>query len=452
VGELDADGFLRIVGRSKELIVLPDGKKIVPDAIEKVYAASPLVREIAIFELDGRIVALLVPNDDVVRERGAIREDTLFREELGDLAAKLPGYQRLADYRVTRTPLPRTQLGKPKRHLLPNLYHDAAKGERHAGEAAPLDEADAALVREAERRGIWQWLAERYPDHTITLDTSPQLDLKVDSLGWLTLTLEIEQRFGVALTGDAVSRILSVRDLLREISAAPSAETKRRSVAYEPPGRAARALGAVIYGVLRPLVRLAFRLRIEGVDRLPAGTPLVFTPNHASYLDPLIVAAALPWNQLRNTYWAGWVGIMFTGPLTRLASRATQVFPVDPDRDLAGAVETARALLRGGHSVVWFPEGRRSPNGDLGSFQAGVTVLLRDGAARAVPVAIRGAFEAWPRGRRAPRLSPVSVTFGEPLTFTAGGTSEREETERTRDTLEHAVRTLLEREPGAGEH
>src|SRR5690606_12359381 len=97
VGELDADGFLRIVGRSKELIVLPDGKKIVPEAIEKIYAACPLVREIAIFELDGRIVALLVPDDDAVRERGAIRADTLFREALGDVSAGLPGYQRLAD-------------------------------------------------------------------------------------------------------------------------------------------------------------------------------------------------------------------------------------------------------------------------------------------------------------------------------------------------------------------
>src|SRR5690606_13660957 len=145
-----------------------------PEALEKIYAACPLVREIAIFELDGRIVALLVPNDDAVRERGAIRADTLFREALGDIAAELPGYQRLADYRITRTPLPRTQLGKLKRHLLPDLYRDAAKREQPVGEEAPLDEADAALVREAERRGFWQWLKERHPDHAITLDTSPQ--------------------------------------------------------------------------------------------------------------------------------------------------------------------------------------------------------------------------------------------------------------------------------------
>jgi long-chain acyl-CoA synthetase len=449
VGELDADGFLRIVGRSKELIVLPDGKKIVPETLEKVYAASPLVREIAIFELDGRIVALVVPNDDVVRERGAVRAETLFRETLGDIATGLPGYQRLADYRITRTPLPRTQLGKLKRHLLPELYRNAATGERHAGEAAPLDEADAALVQEAERRGVWQWLKERHPDHTITLDTSPQLDLKIDSLGWLTLTLEIEQRFGVALTGDAVSRILSVRDLLREIAAAPPAETKSRPAAFAQPGAAARAFGAVIHAVMRPLVRLAFRLRVDGLGRLPATGPLVFTPNHTSYLDPFVVAAALPWKRLRDTYWAGWVGIMFKGPLTRLASRATQVFPVDPDRDLAGAVETARTLLRNGNSVVWFPEGRRSPDGTLETFQAGVALLLRDGTVQAVPVAIRGAYELWPRGRRVPRFGPVHVTFGEPLEFPANGAnggsgaSEREGAEQTRTALENAVRSLL---------
>jgi 1-acyl-sn-glycerol-3-phosphate acyltransferase len=74
-------------------------------------------------------------------------------------------------------------------------------------------------------------------------------------------------------------------------------------------------------------------------------------------------------------------------------------------------------------------------------------LLLRDGAIAAVPVAIRGAFEAWPRGSRFPRPKPVRVTFGEPLTFAAGGASERESAERTRAELEKAVRALLEKQP-----
>ena len=64
----------------------------------------------------------------------------------------------------------------------------------------------------------------RFPARALTLETSPQLDLDIDSLEWVALTLEIEERFGVALTGDAVSRILTLRDLLHEIEVAAPAE------------------------------------------------------------------------------------------------------------------------------------------------------------------------------------------------------------------------------------
>jgi long-chain acyl-CoA synthetase len=281
-------------------------------------------------------------------------------------------------------------------------------------------------------------LRRRYPDRELSLDTSPQLDLQIDSLEWVTITIDFEQRFGVALTGEAVSRILTVRDLLREIEAAApaSAETRASSRAFVLPGPALRALGAVLFLFVRLAMRIAFGLKVHGIEHLPPTGPIVITPNHASYLDPLALAAALPWRRLRATYWAGWVGVLYRGPLTRFLSRATQVFPVDPDRDLAGAIGTARALLQQGYSVVWFPEGRRSPTGELEPFQAGVALLLQEHEAVALPTAIRGTFAAWPKHRRWPRARRVEVTFGEPL---AGGA----DPERARAGLEHAVRALL---------
>ena len=65
----------------------------------------------------------------------------------------------------------------------------------------------------AGQEKVWHWLRDRFPTRALTLDASPQLDLDIDSLEWVSLTLEIEERFGVALTGDAVSRILTLRDL-----------------------------------------------------------------------------------------------------------------------------------------------------------------------------------------------------------------------------------------------
>src|SRR5262249_20083130 len=148
--------------------------------------------------------------------------------------------------------------------------------------------------------------------------------------------------------------------------------TARAPVAeVRPPGLPMRLVGAAIFGLVRPLMRLLFGVKVAGLEHLAGDAPLVFAPNHASYLDPLAVAAALPWSRLRRTYWAGWVGVLYTGPITRFVSRATQVMPVDPDRDLATTIGTARALLQRGYSIVWFPEGRRSPTGEVGPFFGG---------------------------------------------------------------------------------
>jgi long-chain acyl-CoA synthetase len=441
LGAIDSDGYLRVVGRSKELLVLADGKKVFPEALEKLYGASPLVREIAILEDRGQLAALLVPDEHAVRERGALRQEALLHEELEDVAGRLPPYQRVTGYRITRTPLPRTQLGKLKRHELPALYEDAARARADRA-TGPLSDEDQRLLAAPRARVAWQWLAARYPDTKLDLDTSPQLDLHVDSLEWVTITVELEQRLHIALTGDALSRILTLRDLLREIEAAPQASAKPAapSVAIAERGPAARLLGVLLFGLARVVMRMAFRLEVRGVEHVAGDGPIVLVPNHASYLDPLAIAAALPWRRLKHMHWAAWVGVLYTTSLRRLGSRAVQAFPVDPDRDLAGSIETARELLRRGESVVWFPEGRRSPTGELEPFTAGIGQLLRDAPA-AVPTAVHGTFDALPKHRTWPRLRPLRVTFGPPLRFTEA--QRGADTTALRVEVEAALRALL---------
>jgi long-chain acyl-CoA synthetase len=383
------------------------------------------------------LAAVVVPDEDEVLRRGAPREAAVLRDEIEDIGSRLPRYQRITSYRVVRAPLPRTQLGKLRRHLLTSLF-DGAAVERSSEAATPPDE-DRVLLATPLGGEVWQWLRERYPEHALSLDTSPQLELNIDSLGWVALTVEVEQRFHVALDGERLARILTLRDLLREIEAGASAGDVRQESAapLARPGPVLRALGAVLFALARAVAHLALRPVASGVGHLPAG-PALIAPNHASYLDPLAIAAALPWRRLRRTYWAGWAGIMHSSPLRRMLSRAAQVFPVDPDRDLAGAVRTARELLSQGYDVVWFPEGRRSPTGDLQAFERGVGVLVQGVAASVVPAAIAGTFAAWPKHRRWPRPARVRVAFGAPL----DAESVREPAE-LKGLLERAIRKLL---------
>jgi len=451
LGWLDRRGFLRVVGRSKELLVLADGKKVFPEALEKMYAGSKLLREVAILEDGGRLVALIVADERALRERGALRQATLLREELEEVGARLPPYQRVTAFRVARSPLPRTQLGKLRRHLLPALYKQAASAEAKPA-STELSAEDAKLLASERGRAAWQWLVARYPDKQLTLDTSPQLELQIDSLEWVTLTTEIEQRFRVLLTGEAVSGILTLRDLIREIDRAEVASarsTPTPAVDFKPPGLPMRLVGAAIFGLVRPLMRLLWGVKVSGVENLAGDTPLVIAPNHASYLDPLALAAALPWRRLRRTYWAGWVGVLYTGPITRFVSRATQVMPVDPDKDLASTIGTARALLQRGYSIVWFPEGRRSPTGEVGPFFGGIGQVLLDTDATALPTAILGTFEALPKQRSWPRFfTPLGVQFGAPLEPGALRAEGRAAL-KVSGKLERAVRALVTGKPAA---
>ena len=425
LGRIDADGFLTIVGRTKEMIVLPDGKNVFPEAVEAVYGDSPFLHEAAVLEHEGLLVLLVVPEDEAIRAHGAARPEALLREEIERLSRRLAPYQRASGFAIAREPLPRTPLSKLKRHRLPALYSRAKAGAAPVP-ASTLSETDRALLADPAARPVWDWLQDRYPDRRLSLDTSPQLDLGLDSLAWVGLSLEMEQRFGAHLTEQAISRVVTLRDFLGEVASAKSTGADATAALeltpdqrrwLRPTGVLLSALGLVVYALNWAVFHGLFRLRVESADRVPASTPIVLVPNHLSHLDAFVLAAALPWRRLRHTYWAGWTGALFTGPVVRLFSRIAQVLPVDPDRSPGAALALAEEVLKRGDALVWFPEGQRSPDGTLQPFQPGIGHVVTASRAAVLPVVIRGTFEALPVGRRVPRLRPLSVSFGTATSF-----------------------------------
>jgi long-chain acyl-CoA synthetase len=417
-GFLDRNGFLHVLGRQLEVIVLSDGKKISPEALERRYEQSPYIREVALLAPEGNLLALVVPDEDAIRTRGAMSEQNLLRDELDAVSSALPSWQRIRGYRLLRQSLPRTRLGKLRRHLLPALYAGGfATSPRET--TAAVDEDDRRLLHSARTEPLWRWLNERYPG--VTLDSSPQLDLGIDSLGWLSLTTEMEDRFGVLLGSEQLRRVITVRELLQAVDDAARASpggagaevrTDEAARYLEVPGPGLRFLGSLIVASVRLLMAGPYRLRVVGRDNLPSDGPFLITPNHCSYLDPLAVAAALPPSLRRRTCWAGWAGKMHKGPVWRIASRSLRVFPVNPDQDLGGAVRLGAQVLTAGDALVWFPEGRRSRDGELQRFRPGIGVLLERMPVPVVPVRIEGTFAAWPPQRRWPRVGLLSVTFG----------------------------------------
>lgn len=448
LGRLDKEGYLHIAGRGKELIVLPNGENVFPEAVEAVYATSPLIREIGVFEHGGALVGLVAPDLDALRAHGAESAAQLIHDEIRDLSPSLPSFQRLSGYALTQTNLPRTTIGKLRRHLLPGLYERALAGMREP-DAKPTAE-DHAVLSGALARDVWSWLGERFPGAPLALDTSPQLDLGVDSLAWTGLSLEIEDRFGISLAEERIARIITLRDLLRELEdvaaePAPARELLPERTRYLAPlNLVQRMLGAALYAMFFIAMRGLFRLRVVGIEQLPKSGPFVIVANHASWLDPIAVAASLPYAILRQARFAGWTGMMFNNAVTRTFSRIARVFPVDPDRGAASSLALGRAVLEQGEILIWFPEGRRSHTGDLLPFQPGIGAVLEDARAPVVPVFISGTFEAAPAGRLIPRLTGIEIRYGAPTTVETLGKSGRGETmaQRIANALRDAVSAL----------
>jgi long-chain acyl-CoA synthetase len=422
LGFVDRDGFLFVTGRAKELLVLGGGKKVLPEDLERVYRAAPGIGDLALLEQGGRLVALVWPDAAALRARGITNLHDGVRVILSEAAQGLPSYQRLAGFALTDRPLPRTRLGKYRRFLLPAIYAAASAGKAEHVTAAPSAE-DSALLRDPTAAEVLRLLRQRYPGQPIDLDADLGLDLGVDSFGWLELSLLLGDRAGVVLSEAEIAAVARVRDLLRlavERRAAPTVVASPDDIEgwLAPTGGLLAMLGALCFALNRLVMRCLFRLRVVGGERLPQHGPYLITPNHASDLDALAIAAALPLSRLRRVYWAGDRQRLFSNPFLRMFSRVTHVFPVDAERP--GAVlAAAEQVLRGGNVQIWFPEGWRSPDGELQRFLPGVGELLSRSGVPAVPAFISGAFAALPRHRRFPRLRRISVTFGHPETVDA---------------------------------
>ena len=426
LGRLDRDGNLQVVGRVSTLIVTEGGKNIQPDELEDAYAEEDAIAEVGVLQQDSRLVALVVPagGGDDAADRA--------REAVGRRARGLPSYQRVAHVAVTREALPRTRLGKIRRKELEERFVRAEGDdgeEREAKGPMAVEEMsgdDRTLLDEPAARHAWDWLAARYPDHRLTPDTRPGTDLGIDSMEWINLTMDMGEQVGVELDEEAIGRIDTVRDLLREVGeageggarldlkSAPAeqlGDAQRRWL--EPLSPAADAFARVLHHLNRVLVRGLFRLRVEGLEHVPRDRQFLLAPSHASFLDPFVIAAALPWPVLRGLHWGGWTGAAFSNPLKRGFSRLARAVPVDPEQGVLSSLAFGAAVLKDGKGLVWFPEGERSASGELQDFRRGVGMLLESQPVTVVPAVIHGAHRAMPPGRWLPvPFRPVRVVFG----------------------------------------
>ena len=182
-----------------------------------------------------------------------------------------------------------------------------------------------------------------------------------------------------------------------------------------PPSTTQRSLAKRLwYDLLRVVCRLFFlivyRIRCEGREYVPRTGGALVLSNHQSHLDPILVGLAC---DRRMNYLARQT--LFGFPPFRWLINSLDAIPIDREGlGLNGLKETLRRIKRG-ERVLMFPEGTRTPDGEVHALKPGFCALARRLDVPLVPVAVDGAYDAWPGSENFPGGGRIDVQFGPPI-------------------------------------
>lgn len=411
LGEFDENGFLRITGRKKEILVLPSGKNVNPALSEALLEEHEEVEEAGIF-LDGDVLhALIFPRPSSVPKDEKDIESFIFSRAVRDHNRKVAPHRKISRVTILDQPLPRTRLNKLKRHKFAELDRNKPTRDPARGPQSPREEA---LLDYFRRIGCSQ----------VSVTSRLGADLGLDSMARLELREFLRATFSVVVDEFELNDRLRVEELseLLEQRADKLKGTKPEIEASEVDWQkildektsvqlpSTSVLHVAILILLRIFTFFFVHLRVKGSRALPPG-PKIFAPNHQSALDGVFLTSALRLWDARDVYFLAKQKHM-KHPVVRFLADRGRVIVLDESAGVQASLRAVSLALKAGRSVVVFPEGTRSKSGALGDFKKSYAMVAHHAKAAIVPVALQGTGDVLPPGRLTPRFGKfVRVTF-----------------------------------------
>jgi len=155
---------------------------------------------------------------------------------------------------------------------------------------------------------------------------------------------------------------------------------------------------------------------VTGVEKVDGSRPRVYAATHASALDIPILYVNLPF-QFRIIFKSELLGYPFVGWHLRRSGQVC-INQQNPAASI-GSIKSALKSLRSGIPLVIFPEGGRSPNGEILPFLPGAFFLAIKAQADIIPIALKGTFDLLPMNTYHIKSRPLEMRVGEPIS-TAG--------------------------------
>lgn len=416
LGRMDGK-YLIIIGRKKEMIVLPNGKNIDPNDIEnEIIKNTDLIKEIAVTEYKEQLLAIIYPDFQQIEAKKIVNiKDAIKWEVIDKYNVTAPNYKKIHDIKIVKKELPKTRIGKIRRFMLKDLIEDK-------DDVIEQKEEKKAIVVPPEMKEkfdiINKYIDERY-HKAINLDSHIELDLGFDSLDIVEFMNFLNETFGINLVEqDFVENktISAIIKLVNEkagkfVEKVDKNENLKKIIESDSDVKLPKdaRYAKFLRVILGPFFRFYFKYKCIDKENIKDGAGII-VGNHQSYLDGFMVNNVFTTKEMNDNYYIA-TALHFKSKTMKYLANHGNIILVDANRNLKNTLQAAAKVLKNNKKLIIFPEGARTRDGELHEFKKTFAILAKDLNVPIYPFVLKGAYEAFPYNKKFPKRNNVSVQF-----------------------------------------
>lgn len=410
----DKNQNIKIVGRSKENIVLSTGKKVTPTDIENKYERLIGVKEFVICGVNVKDADYDEVHAFIVKESEQI-DNKEIQQQIDKKASELSLYMKIAKVHFVDE-IPKTSLQKPKRFLL----------KKYALENSNIEKIEKSESDSTYYKNTFDILCEiiskigGFDSRRITSESKVIGELGLDSLSIIELASIIEERYSVDITKyfkDDIS-VIEIQNII-EVPRLNSENENINKISI----RNKHAIHYAIFKIHCFIAYALYKVKIKNSENIPDNTGYIICANHVSNIDYLWITLQFKKNQFKNFCCMAKKELFKDSFINKLLIDVCGMIPVDRGGMNTEVLKCCNEKLKENWGMLIHPEGTRSNDGKLGIIKKGAAKISKEAGVPIIPAYIKGGYEIFPRGNKLPNFFnwkkferySVEIVYGDPI-------------------------------------
>ena len=409
-GLIDSNGFLRLNGRKKDMIVLSNGQNVFPEDIETILVQHDSVIDAAVVGLD--------TEEGVEVHAALLLTDQLEANASVSWAnSQLASHQRIRNHTVWQAEdFPRTHTLKVKKTLVIEALLDGSDNEEITEKPADTEDEDPLTKVLSDLSGI--------PPYQIQSNWKLESDVGLDSLGRVELLSAIEEDLEIFIDDGDVSPETTIADLRLLVSTSDKASKQRAPINWGL-NLWVKSVRKFIQSIfIFPMLSISYKIEVKGRENLSTvDEPSLLIGNHVLHMDHAVYIKTLPSNirkrlavaagaHMYNNLVRGFMITLLGNAFPFATGKAEKTHNKGNVRD---SLENMGTIMDKGWSVLIFPEGELTVGGPMKPFLSGTGLMAVAGNLPVIPMNIHVDKLGAPAYIPFLRRGKITVKFGGPM-------------------------------------